>query len=219
MTDKNPISCKHNPCRSSSWIIRFCFFLFRRDESLNSFRCEVCDTALHIPCMNTPMKVGFFWISIGITYGVIHSKNAGGVLSSFPPLIVICALFLFLFFMYRVVSSAILTFGTWFPSDCNVNNQVQEKTLKNQGVYFRSLALAGTLVCVTCLQKAYIAFFTLVASIVLIINLVIQKKWRICLVGLVSFIFSILSILGWSQHIVIECVILIAIISLSIAIT
>lgn len=219
MTDKNLCACKHNPCRSHGWIIRFCYFLFRRDEAFNSFRCAVCDTALQIPRINPPMKIVFFWITIGITYGVIHSKNAGGVLSCFPPLIVICALFLFLFLMYRALSSAVLTFGVWFPSDCNVNDQVQEKNLKNQGIYFRSLALIGSLVCVTCLQKNYIAFLTFVASIVLIVNLVIQKKWRICLVGAISLFFSIWSLCGWSQHSAIESLILIATISLAIAIT
>lgn len=218
MEKRNSYVCKHNPSKNHNWITCFLLFFFSREKALNSYCCAQCGTALHIPHMNAPLKIGFFWFSIWTTFGIYRLSQSGGIFSS--PLISLCSIYLIIYFVYRAISSLVLTFGNWTVSEFDDNELVQEKMLKKQGHSFMSFALSGIIACVTCVQETYIAFMTFVASIVLIINCVTQKKWRIgIVVGVASIIFSILSLFGQSEHIVIDCAILIAMISLSIAVT
>lgn len=217
MADSNTYICKHNPNKHHNWISRFTYFLFLRRDALNSFRCNTCGMPLRIPRMNALLKVAFFLSSILISFIILHLRYSGVIHSS--PLIIVCFLYLLLFALYRVTSSIVLTFGNWFLSDYDANDRIQERALKHQGISFRSYALTGIIVCVTCMQETYITFFTLVASIVMIINCILHKRWRISTVGAISIIYLVLTILGRSENSVIERVILIVTISLSIAIT
>ena len=186
MEDKKAFVCRHNPCKSHNWLNRFWRFFFHRKESLNSFCCEACGTPLQIPKMNLFHRVGYFWFSILITY-ILFRLIKSGVISVLL-VIIVCLLYLILLVVYRINSSLTLAIGSWRSLEGDRSYHTREKELKDQGRLFSTIAAAGILVCVACVQETYIAFYILIASFVLMmINYKIRKKWLIGIIALNSF--------------------------------